>query len=299
MTQRLSINKTYKLYMNGAFPRTESGRSMIVEDRRGEVLAHLCHGSRKDLRDAVEAATKAVSGWAKRTAYNRAQILYRMAEMLEGKRGEFIELLRQAPVDAGGRAATSAAAEKEVDHAIDRLVAFAGWADKYAQILGCNNPVAGPHYNFTIPEPTGVVAIVPPAQPALLGMVSMLAPVLCGSNAAIVISTGNAATLVAAVFGEVCATSDVPSGVVNIITTEHGELDEHIAGHRGIHGISATNGDVDQARTLQLGAAENIKRVSLLKPDGAAWWRNADVCTSPWTIEPFVEMKTIWHPAGA
>ena len=173
MTDRLEVAKTYKLFIGGAFPRSESGRSIPVADAKGRVLAHISHASRKDLRDAVEAARKAQGKWADATAYNRGQVLYRMAEMLEGKKGEFAGLI-------GG-----ASGKREVGAAIDRLVCFGGWADKYAQVLGCNNPVAGPYYNFTVPEPTGVVGVIAPDDPALLGLVSLIAPPLCAGNAVV------------------------------------------------------------------------------------------------------------------
>ncbi|MCA9310938.1 MAG: aldehyde dehydrogenase family protein, partial [Phycisphaerales bacterium] len=200
--------KTYKLYVNGAFPRSESGRSLPVTSPEGRVLAHICHASRKDLRDAVGAAHKAAAVWRKATAYNRGQILYRLGEMLEGKGEEFagaIKAVSGVPIRT---------ARREVEAAVDRLVGYAGWADKYAQVLGCNNPVAGPYYNFTVPEGTGTVAVVCPDEPYLLGLVSLLAPVMCGGSASVVVA-GEKAALVASLFGEVCATSDVPAGVVN------------------------------------------------------------------------------------
>ncbi len=255
-----------------------------------EVLAHICQGSRKDMRNAVEAARAAQPKWAGRTAYNRAQIMYRMAEMLEGKRDEFAEALKHSTGN------TIAATRKEVDASIDRLVCFAGWADKYAQMLGCNNAVAGPYYNFTVPEPTGVIVVVCPDEPALLGLVSLLAPPMCAGNAVVVIASEKY-SLPAAVFGEVCATSDVPAGVVNIITGKRAELLEHIANHRNVHAISAANMNKRDRATLRMGAAENVKRVSVIKRSADAWF-DVDACESPWTIEPFVEMKTIWHPSA-
>jgi len=291
MPARLNVLKTYKLYINGAFPRTESGRSLKVTDAEGdETLAHICHGSRKDLRDAIEAARSAQPKWASRTTYNRGQILYRMAEMLEGKRDEFASMIKQTT------GVTIGDAREEVDASIDRLVAFAGWADKFAQMLGCNNAVAGPFYNFTVPEPTGVIVVVSPDEPSLLGLVSLLAPVVCAGNAAVVIASERY-PLPAAVFAEVCATSDVPAGVINIITGRRNELLEHIANHRNVHGISAANLKRADNTTLRLGAAENVKRVSVIKRAEDDWF-DADECESPWTIEPFVDMKTIWHPSG-
>jgi acyl-CoA reductase-like NAD-dependent aldehyde dehydrogenase len=290
MTNRLTVAKTYKLYINGAFPRTESGRSLPVEGRDGAVLAHICHGSRKDLREAVEAARNAQAGWADRDAYNRGQILYRMAEMLEARHAEFVGILRAT------KAASSAGAAREVNATVDRLVCFAGWADKYAQTLGCNNPVAGPYYNFTVPEPTGVVGVVAPDLPALLGLVSLIAPPLCAGNTIVAIAS-DAHPLAAAVFAEVCATSDVPAGVINLITSQREELITHLAAHRDVDAINAANVGATHAEALRLGAAENVKRVHVAQLTDAEWL-SVDACESPWTIEPFVEMKTIWHPSA-
>ncbi len=287
---RIPVLKTYKLYVNGSFPRSESGRSLPVKAPDGKVLAHICHASRKDLRDAVGAAHKAAGGWSRRTAYNRGQILYRLGEMLEGKGEEFAAAIKSVsgcPIRA---------ARKEVEASVDRLVGYAGWADKYAQVLGCNNPIAGPFYNFTVPEGTGTVAVVCPDEPYLLGLVSLLAPAICGGSAAVVVACEQAA-LVASLFGEVCATSDVPAGVVNILTGPRADLLPWIAGHREINAIHAANLDEDDARALRMGAAENIKRIEIREVDDAAWY-DADGCESPWWIEPFVEMKTIWHPSA-
>ena len=292
--ERLDVLKTYKLYINGAFPRTESGRSVAIKDSKGRVIAHICHGSRKDLRNAVEAARAAQEKWAQRDAYNRGQILYRMAEMMEGKRDEFIDAIR---ITAAAGAISPAAARKEVAASIDRLVCFAGWADKFAQVLGCNNPVAGPHYNFTIPEPTGVVGVVAPDEPALLGLITLIGPVICAGNTVVAIASQKH-PLPAAILGEVCATSDVPAGVINIITGKRVEFLEPLARHREVDAISAANLRKDHAVILRAGAAENIKRVSVQKI-GAEQWHDPDVCESPWAIEPVVEMKTIWHPSAS
>ncbi|TVQ57107.1 MAG: aldehyde dehydrogenase family protein [Phycisphaerales bacterium] len=299
MSTRLEVTKTYKLFIGGKFPRTESGRSLKIESAEGEVLAHLCHASRKDLRDAVEAAAKAQPGWGGATPYNRGQVLYRMAEMMEGKREEFAEaILATSKSRARPKrlAATRRGALNEVDATIDRLVCFGGWADKYAQVLGCNNPVAGPHYNFTVPEPTGIVGVVAPDEPPLLGLISLIAPPLCAGNAVIAISS-DLHPLPAAILGEVCATSDVPAGVVNILTGQRNELLEHLANHREVNAISAANLSRQAKATLELGAAENVKRVRVdtIREEE---WLDEDVCHSPWRIEPFVEMKTIWHPSA-
>jgi acyl-CoA reductase-like NAD-dependent aldehyde dehydrogenase len=306
-TERINVTKTYKLYINGKFPRSESGRSLKIEGAGGEVIAHLCHASRKDMRDAVEVARAAQEAWAGRAAYNRGQILYRMAEMMEGKHGEFVEVLEGTKARRNGGtkgkkktttkvSARGQSAAAEIDACIDRLVCFAGWADKFAQVLGCHNPVAGPYYNFTVPEPSGVVAVVAPDEPALLGLVSLIAPAVCAGNTVVAIASERH-PIAAAVFGEVCATSDVPPGVINIITGQRAELVEPIAQHRGIDAVLAANLPKSQATTLRLGAAENVKRVHVKKLTPAQWY-DADATESPWTIEPLIEMKTIWHPSG-
>lgn len=304
MTNRLAVAKTYKLYINGGFPRSESGRSMPVIGKRGEILAHVSHGSRKDLRDAVEAAAAAQPKWAGATAYNRGQVIYRMAEMLEGKRDEYAEAISESggPSTKGPRSNQKPKIQNpklEIDATIDRLVCFAGWADKFAQVLGCNNPVAGPYYNFTIPEPTGVVGVVAPPDsggPALLGLITLIAPPLCAGNTVVALAEANA-MIPAAIFGEVCATSDVPAGVINIITGKHAELIDHLARHRNVNAISAANLPRDQATILKSGMAENLKRVHIARFADDEWL-DADACESPWSIEPFVEMKTIWHPSA-
>lgn len=289
MSGRLEVAKTWKLFVGGAFPRSESGRSLAVVDPAGRTIAHACLASRKDLRDAVEAARRAQPGWAARSAYNRGQILYRMAEMAEGKRDELVRAIRATT------GATAAAARRETDASIDRLVSFAGWCDKFAMLLGSHNPVAGPYYDFTVPEPTGVVAIVPPDEPALLALVSLLAPALAAGNAVVVVA-GDRHPLPAAALGEICATSDVPAGVVNVLTGRRAELLEPIAAHRGIDAVSAADLSRGATRTLELGAAENLKRVRVERIGAEGWLDDAER-TGPWTIEPFVEFKTIWHPA--
>ncbi len=336
MTDRLHVTKTYKLFIAGKFPRSESGRTLLLHDIKGAVIAHTSHASRKDLRDAVEAARAALPGWSGATAYLRGQILYRMAEMLEARAGEFADLLQQVPLPAAlekargkataqasarSRAAkagskhadsstvkrrttsptsprptrlTAAQARDEVAAAVDRLVSFAGWTDKYAQVLGCNNPVAGPYYNFTVPQPTGIVAAVAPDQPALLGLISLIAPVLAAGNTVVALGS-ELNPLPTAVLGEVCATSDIPAGVINFLTGRRGELIEHIAGHREINAAVAGGLSPEGSRTLHAGAAENLKRITVL--DAPDWFDTAER-HSPWTIEPFVEMKTIWHPSA-
>jgi len=326
MNDRLDVLKTYKLYIDGKFPRTESGRTLIVVDSRGAVAGHICRASRKDLREAVEAARRAQAGWGAATPYLRGQILYRMAEMLEGKRREFADLLdaRQVgetvPVRGVGksasRARTAAQREAEVAAAIDRLVNYAGWADKYAQVLGCNNPVAGPYYNFTVPEPTGVVGVVAPDEFPLLALVSLIAPVLCAGSTVVALAS-EASPLAGAVLGEVCATGDVPGGVVNILTGLRPELLPFFSSHREIDAVHAGGLSGAETTVLREGTAENVKRVvvrgvgvsmpvkagtTLAKRHSRGTgidWLDAEACQDPWWIEPFVEMKTIWHPASS
>ncbi|MBX3407356.1 MAG: aldehyde dehydrogenase family protein [Phycisphaeraceae bacterium] len=311
MPSRLQVSKTYKLFIDGKFPRSESGRTIAITDSRGRVAAHVCHASRKDLRDAVTAARKALPGWKNATAYLRGQILYRMAEMMEGKCDELA-----AALIAGG--VKSPAARREVEASIDRLIAYAGWADKYAQVLGCNNAVAGPYYNFTVPEPTGVVAVIAPDSPGLLGLVSLCAPALCAGNAVVAVAGApHGQPIAAAVLAEVFATSDLPGGVLNLLAGTRDELVPIIAGHRDIDAVLAAGVSPEHARTLREGAAENVKRVKIFdtlapakkgpKPRGKnstpaapqTAWFDAAACESPWWIEPVVEMKTIWHPSAA
>jgi acyl-CoA reductase-like NAD-dependent aldehyde dehydrogenase len=261
---RLPVKKTYKLYVGGAFPRTESGRSYEAEG------ANVARASKKDLRDAVRSAREAFPKWASLTAYNRGQVLYRVAEIMEGRRAQFAELV-------GGDA--------EVDEAIDRWVWYAGWADKLAQVLGSSNPVAGPYFNFTVPEPTGVVGIVAPEEPPLAGLVSLLAPVVVGGNAAVVVASERR-PLAAITLAEVLATSDVPGGAVNILTGRKEELCPVLAAHMDVNAIDL--GGVDGEREeLERLAAENVKRVV----------RNGEG-QSPWHAAAYLEMKTVWHPIG-
>lgn len=291
MTDRLLITKTYKLFIGGAFPRTESGRSSAISDAGGRVLAHTCRASRKDLRNAVEAAAGVCPKWAGTNAYLRGQILYRVAEMAEGKRGELIEACR----GVDGRSESEAA--REVDAAIDRLVAFAGWTDKFPQVLGCANPVSGPYHNFTIPEASGVVGVVCPDEMPLLGLISLLAPPLA-AGCAVVTLASEANPIPAMVLAECCATGDVPAGVVNILTGQREELVPQFASHREIIALHAAGLSADHAATLRAGAAENLKRVTVRETAGGAWFDRAE-CESPWWIEPFVEFKTLWHPSSA
>lgn len=280
--RRLAVRKTYKLFIGGAFPRSESGRSYEVHDAKGNFLANAARASRKDARDAVSAARKAFGGWSGRTPYNRGQILYRVAEMMEGRRAQFVDEVR-----AGG--AGKSAAEEEVDAAIDRWVWYAGWADKIAAVAGSANPVAGPFFNFSTPEPMGVVGIVAPDS-ALLGLVSVVAPAIVTGNTCVVVV--GAQPLAAVTLAEVLATSDLPGGVVNILTGHRAELAPWLASHMDVNAIDLAGAEEELAISCAEAAAENLKRV--LRPGGADW--TDDPGTTRLTA--FLETKTVWHPVG-
>ncbi|MDZ4830318.1 MAG: aldehyde dehydrogenase family protein [Phycisphaerae bacterium] len=289
---RIPVTKTCKLLINGAFPRSESGRVLPLLDAKKRHVAAIAHASRKDLRDAVEAASTAQAKWAAATAYNRGQVLYRIAEMMEARSGELVDAIRVI------EGSTAAIARREVDASIDRVVSFAGWTDKIGQVLGNQNTVAGPYYNFSVPEPTGVVVVVAPDRPSLLALVSLVAPVVCAGNAAIAVAS-DFNPLVAVSMMEIIATSDVPAGVINILTGRRAELLPHIASHREINAVSAALSDAAERRVLELGVAENLKRVLVLANDGGKLnWYDDERFASPWSIEPFVEIKTIWHPSA-
>jgi len=287
--ERQSVRKTYKLYIGGAFPRSESGHSYFVNDSKGRFVANAAKASRKDARDAVQAARSAFKGWAGRTAYNRAQILYRIAEVMEDRRPQFVEALRQS------EGLTPARANKALDESIDRLVWYAGWADKITQVVGNANPVAGPFFNLSTPEPTGVVAIVAPEESSLLGLISVVAPVIVTGNTAVLMSS-YARPLPAVTFAEVLATSDVPGGVVNILTGNPADTAPWLAAHMDVNAIDLTGiaGDAELATSLEVAAADNLKRVrraSAAEPD----W-SSDPGLDPMTA--FLEIKTVWHPIG-
>ena len=288
-TTRVEVAKTLKLYVNGAFPRSESGRTIAVKDARGNIVAHASHASRKDLRDAVDVANAAQVKWAAATAYNRGQVIYRIAEMLEARRAEFVSLITAIE----GR--TKSAAAKEVDHAIDRTVCFAGWSDKIAAVLGGKQPVAGPYFVFTMPEATGTVAVVVPDATPMLSVMTLMLPVICAGNAAIVIAPLSNAPLAAAL-GETFATSDVPAGIINILTGLRAELCPWIASHRDVQAVSGAFLPAADAKALELGCAENLKRVCMYRDAPAftddGFWH------SPFAIAPFVELKTVWHPSA-
>lgn len=283
---RLSVFKTYKLYVGGKFPRSESGRVYEVQDSKGKWLANAPLSSRKDARDAVVAARKAFGGWSGATAYNRGQILYRIAEMLEGRRDQFVAEV----ADAEGLSKSKAAAV--VDAAIDRWVWYAGWTDKIAQVVGGANPVAGPYFNLSTPEPTGVVAVVAPQDSSFLGLISVIAPVIATGNTVVVIASERA-PLPALSLGEVLATSDLPGGVVNVLSGKASEMGPHLAAHQDVNAIDLTGADPDLARELEIAAADNLKRV--LRP------RAVDFTESPGTdrMTAFLETKTVWHPTGS
>ncbi|MGH3714959.1 MAG: aldehyde dehydrogenase family protein [Micromonosporaceae bacterium] len=284
---RLGVRKTYKLYVGGAFPRSESGRSYPVTSAKGEFLANAALASRKDVRDAVVAARKAFPGWAGLTAYHRGQILYRVAEMLEGRRDQFVAEARAAQ----GR--TARQAETEVEAAIDRWVWYAGWADKIAQVYGNANPVAGPFFNLSSPEPTGVVGIVAPQSAPLLGLVSVMAPAIVTGNTVVVLAS-EAYPLPAITLAEVLATSDLPGGVVNLLTGRPAETAPWLASHMDVNAIDLAGvDDPALAVDLERAAAENLKRV--VRPAPATDWR-ADPGTGRLTA--YLETKTVWHPKG-
>jgi acyl-CoA reductase-like NAD-dependent aldehyde dehydrogenase len=265
LSERLPVKKTYKLFIGGAFPRSESGRTYEAEGQ------NVARASRKDVRDAVRAARDAQPAWAGATAYNRGQVLYRLAEMVEARVAEFAEL-------CSGR--------EEVERSIDRIVWYAGWADKLPQVLGGANPVAGPYFNFTVPEPTGVVAVLAPDEPPLLGLVTRLVPPLVGGNAGVAVAS-EPRPLAAIELAEAVATSDVPGGVVNILTGHHAELAPVLASHMDVNAIDLCGADGDLPELERL-AAENVKRVVRGRPD----------IQSPWEISAFLELKTVWHPQG-
>jgi acyl-CoA reductase-like NAD-dependent aldehyde dehydrogenase len=287
MSTRIDVKKTYKLYIGGKFPRSESGRCLPAASAQGEQLDNYAHASRKDFREAVAAARAAFGGWSQATAYNRGQILYRAAEMLQHRAGELVhEIARSTGVNPAG-------AKREVTLAIDRLVHFAGWTDKYQQVFGSVNPVATSHFNFTTPEPAGVVVVLAPDEPALLALVSLVAPVILSGNAAVVIASEKF-PLPAATFAEILATSDLPAGAVNLLTGRHAELVPHIATHMDVNAIVDGTGDAALSGPLRAGVAVNLKRYA---DHAAADWF-AGQAEDPYRILDTIEFKTAWHPIG-
>ena len=289
MSTRLDVKKTYKLYIGGKFPRSESGRYLPAKSPAGAHLDNFAHASRKDFRDAVVAARAAADGWGKASAYNRGQILYRAAEMLQNRAGELVaEIARSTGV-------STAKAKREVTLAIDRLVHFAGWTDKYQQVFGSVNPVATSHFDFTTPEPTGVVVVLAPDEPSLLALVSLVAPVILSGNTAVVIPSEQF-PLPAATFAEILATSDLPGGVVNILTGKRAELVPHISSHMDVNAIVDGAGDAGLNAKLQAGTAINLKRYAKHSLAFADWFTSK--VEDPYWILNTVEFKTAWHPIG-
>ena len=279
MSNRIDVKKTYKLFINGAFPRTESGRTYEIKSAKGVFIANPCLASRKDLKDAVVAARAAQSGWNKASAYNKGQILYRIAEMLEGRRAQFVnEIILVTGV-------TKVKAEKEVTDSVDRLVWYAGWSDKLSSLSGALNPVAGPYYNFTVPESMGVIAAIAPEVPSLLGLIDAIAPIIVGGNTVVVLASTKA-PLSAMSFAEVIATSDVPAGVINILTGKKDEIAPWMASHMDIDGFDISGLAAKSHGAIRIAGAENLKRIYSFK------WAD------PGRILAFLENKTVWHPIG-
>ena len=288
-TERLSVFKTYKLYVGGKFPRSESGRVYEVSDKKGNWLANVPLSSRKDARDAVVAARKAVGPWSGATAYNRGQILYRIAEMLEGRKAQFVHEV----ADAEGLSKSRAA--EQVEAAIDRWVWYAGWTDKIAQVVGGGNPVAGPYFNLSSPEPTGVVAVLAPQESSFLGLVSVIAPVIATGNTAVVVASEKS-PLPALSLGEVLATSDLPGGVVNVLSGRTSEIATPLAAHQDVNAIDLAGADDVLAKELEIAAADNLKRVLRPQPvDEVDWAATPGIDR----MTAFLETKTVWHPTGS
>lgn len=282
---RLDVLKTYKMYVDGKFPRTESGRYHKLLDADGKIIANICRASRKDFRDAVVVARKAQNDWAKKSAFNRGQILYRIAETLEGRRAQFVSGIVQA-------GSSSAKAEVEVSAAIDRLVYYAGWSDKYTQVFSSVNPTEGSFFNFSYPEPTGLVSAIAPAENGLLGLVSVIAPVIIGGNTVIILAALQH-SITAVDFAEVLHASDVPGGVVNILTGPAKELISHFSSHMDVNAVIYCGSNTDEIKTIQTNSSLNVKRAVL-------WNHNWTSIASqnPYLIMDLQEIKTTWHPVG-
>lgn len=280
---RIEILKTYKLYIGGQFPRTESGRYYPLLDKKKNVIADICLGSRKDFRNAVVAARGAFAGWSGRSAFNRSQILYRIAEMLETRKAQFMEEMVQ-------QGEAKANAEKEVLAAVDRLVYYAGWCDKYQQVFSSVNPVASSHFNFSVPEPTGVVAIIAPQDSSLIGLVSVIAPVIAGGNVCVALASEKL-PLCSITFAEVLATSDLPGGVVNILTGKTSELIAHMSSHMDVNAVIYAGRNAAEEKLIKENATMNVKRVFVYRED----W-NKTQAQNPYFIFDTQEIKTTWHP---
>ncbi len=288
--ERLAVLKTWKLFIKGGFPRSESGRTLPLHNKDGELIAHLSHASRKDLREAIESARGAFPGWSGSTAYLRSQIIYRLAEMLEGRRSELSDALRSTS------GVSKKKADTEVSASIDRTVSWAGWCDKFPMVLGSRNPVAGPYHNFSMPEPSGVCVAVQgiAEQHSLLGFMSLVLPPLCTGNAVVAVANTEH-PLAALLVAEVAPTADIPPGVLNVITGDAKELAGWIASHRDVDSVHAI-ADESIAATLRAGAAENLKRVQILPVDED--FTDTDRWINPRRLAPFVETKTVWHPSA-
>ena len=283
---RLDVMKTYKIYIDGKFPRTESGRYYTLENSSGKTIANICRSSRKDFREAVVAARKAQSGWASKSAYNRGQILYRIAEMLEGRRDQFItEIIEQG--------SSSSLAETEVNISIDRLVYYAGWCDKYQQVFSAVNPVESSHFNFSVPEPMGVIAVLSPETFGLLGLVSLIIPAIAGGNTVVALAS-NSKPLNAVTFGEVLNSSDVPGGVVNLLTGYRSELLSHFSTHMDVNGLIYCGEDKEEIKKIKESASLNIKRVMVYNENELS----EEKSQHPYRIMDLQEIKTTWHPIG-
>ena len=280
---RLNVLKTYKIYIGGQFPRTESGRYYALLNKKGDTVANVCLSSRKDYRNAVVAARSAFAGWSAKTAFNRSQILYRIAEMLEGRKAQFVEELVLQGL-------TAKAAEAEVLQSIDRLVYYAGWCDKYSALFSSVNPVASSHFNFSVPEPTGVVSIIAPEDLGLLGLVSVIAPVICGGNTCVVLAS-NSLPLSSVTFAEVLATSDLPGGVVNILTGTSKELHSHFSSHMDVNAVIYCRNNKEEAKIISENSSLNVKRSFNWNKD----W-NKEENQNPYLILDLQEIKTTWHP---
>lgn len=280
---RLNVLKTYKIYIGGAFPRTESGRYYELKNKKEEILANVCLSSRKDFRNAIVAARGAFGGWSGKSAFNRSQILYRVAEILEGRKLQFIEELNLQGI-------SEKAAEAEVQQSIDRLVHYAGWCDKYSQLFSSVNPVASSHFNFSVPEPTGVVSVIAPEKSGLLGLVSVIAPIIAGGNVCVVLAS-ESLPLCAVTFSEVLATSDLPGGVVNILTGTSAELHDHFSSHMDVNAVIYCRDNQEEIKKIGENASLNVKRNFSWNKD---WVK--DESQNPYLIMDLQEIKTTWHP---
>ncbi len=286
MANRLNVLKTYKIFIGGKYERSESGRYYPLTDKTGKQIANICLSSRKDFRNAVVAARSAQPGWASRSAYNRSQILYRMAEMMEGRSGQFVEELRLEGF-------TTKDAQLQVEQSVDKLIYFAGWCDKISQVFGTVNPVASQHFNFSVPEPTGVVALFAPMNKPLLGLISAMAPIIASGNTCVILLPDNH-PLAGLTFAEVLGTSDLPGGVVNILTGHESELLDSATTHMDVNAVAYHRSNADSIRKIQENAALNIKRVQFYNTDTS---KNVDN-ENPYRILDFMEIKTTWHPIG-